>query len=241
MRRFIKLLHLLIHHTYRKGLRYGVGGAIEHSAFLRSMPIVTIIDVGANKGQFSLAARRELPDAKIFAFEPLSKPYAICSQLFRNDGAISITHAALGSISGTADIHVSRSDDSSSLLPIGKLQSQIFSGTEEVGVERVLVMKLDDAIPAEKLEHPAILKMDVQGFELEVLKGGEKFLQSVDGIYLELSFMPLYERQPLAHEVLKWLEFRGFHLAGVYNVAYSKTGVAVQADMYFRKGGAVGR
>jgi FkbM family methyltransferase len=235
MRRLIKLLRLLGRNKYRAGLIHGVAAAIEHVSFLRSVPMGTLIDAGANKGQFSLVARGERGDVRIIAFEPLKRPHRIYSSLFAGDKSVTVVNAALGAEAGEADIHVSRSDDSSSLLPIGRLQCQIFPGTEEVGKEHIRVMRLDEAVDAVGLAHPLVLKMDVQGFELEVLKGAEKSLPYIDGIYVELSFVPLYEGQPVAHEVIKWLDERGFFLAGVYHVAYGAQGIAIQADMYFRR------
>lgn len=230
-----KMAYLLTHTLYRKGLRYGVAAAVEHSRFLRQHSFRTVIDAGANKGQFSLAVRAHLPETRIVAFEPLPGPGTIFQSLFKNDERITLVSAALGPTPTETNIHISKRADSSSLLPIGPLQSRIFSGTEEVGVQRIKVVKLDDAVQANDMASPTLLKIDVQGYELELLKGAEKTLAIVDAIYAELSFLPLYEGQPLADEVIAWLAERNFAFTGIYHIAFREDGSAVQADFHFTK------
>ena len=79
---------------------------------------------------------------------------------------------------------------------------------------------------------PALLKLDVQGFELAALKGCASLLDRFAAIYVECSFVPLYAGQPLADEVLEHLRTQGFRLAGIYNVAHDHEGRAVQADFW---------
>jgi len=80
---------------------------------------------------------------------------------------------------------------------------------------------------------PALLKLDVQGFELEALKGCEDLLHCFAWVYAECSFVELYEGQALADGVIAWLRERGCVLSGVYNMTYDKQGRAVQADFLF--------
>jgi len=82
-----------------------------------------------------------------------------------------------------------------------------------------------------------LLKLDVQGFELEVLKGCRSMLDYFSRVYVECSFVELYEGQALAHEVIDYLHQHGFRLSGVYNMTYGKEGIAVQADFLFTKAG----
>jgi FkbM family methyltransferase len=235
LRRIYKLIQLMPYPIYRRGLWFGVGATVEHAKFLASHRFRTIIDGGANKGQFALAVIKHYPDAKIIAFEPLSQPAELFEKVFAGVLNVALVRAALGNSEGLVDIHVSRRDDSSSLLPIGKLQSQVFPGTETHAVEKVRVTRLDCIIDVKELLHPVLLKIDVQGFELEVLKGAERTLREIDGIYVELSFMQLYENQPLSWEVINWLRERGFVLTGVYHLAMDSSGRAVQADFYFTR------
>jgi FkbM family methyltransferase len=231
----MKLAKLVGRREFRCGLRLGVAAAIEHENYLRSVRFATLIDVGANKGQFSLAARAYWPDCEILAFEPLSEAAGKYQCVFQNDRKVRLIRAALGAQKGQSEIHLSRKRDSSSLLTIGELQSRIFPGTDEVGTELINVVTLDSVFFSVSSARPVLLKIDVQGFELEVLKGATDALKSVDAIYAEVSYVSLYKRQPLASEVIAWLSARNFILAGIYNTIFDKGGVAVQSDMHFRR------
>ena len=79
------------------------------------------------------------------------------------------------------------------------------------------------------------MKIDVQGYELEVLKGSSDLLQSIFYVYVECSFIELYDEQPLANDVINFLEKFSFILKGVYNPHFNKNGIVVQADFLFEK------
>lgn len=83
------------------------------------------------------------------------------------------------------------------------------------------------------MNNPAFLKLDVQGFELEALRGCEDLLGHFSNVYAECSFVELYSGQALAHEIISWLRERGFSLSGVYNMGYDRNGRAVQGDFLF--------
>lgn len=230
-----KLITLVRNRRYRRGLRHGIAATVEHSHFLASTDYSTVLDVGANCGQFSLAALAARPAARIIAFEPLRQPADRYERLFRGQANVELIRTALGDTAGTATAHVSRRMDSSSLLPIGELQSAIFPGTEQIGIEQVPVTRLDDVLPVRHLQRPTLLKIDVQGFELSVLRGAEASLREIDCLYIELSFLPLYDGQPMAHEVIAWLAKRAMVLSGVHHVSRDTHGRAVQCDASFTR------
>ncbi|HKX35989.1 MAG TPA: FkbM family methyltransferase, partial [Rhizorhapis sp.] len=105
--------------------------------------------------------------------------------------------------------------------------------TQTVGKLGVPVRPLRTMLP--QIQAPALLKIDVQGAELEVLKGCGDMLAAFDHIYVELSFRELYLGQPLASEVICWLAERGFTACGVYNVSTIAGGASVQADFLFQR------
>jgi len=195
----------------------------------------TVVDIGANRGQFSLAARRWAPGARVYAFEPLHGPAQRFKSVFKNDRQVRLFQAAIGPQAGKAVIHVSAADDSSSLLPITGLQERLFRGTGEVATEKVRVGRLADFISAEGIQAPALLKLDVQGYELEALRGCEDLLDWFVYLYVECSFVELYTGQALAHEVIAWLSDRGFYLRGIYNLTYDREVRCVQGDFLFEK------
>ena len=82
---------------------------------------------------------------------------------------------------------------------------------------------------------PALLKIDVQGFEKNTLAGCNKLLHKFDVVYIELSFTELYSGQALADEVIHLMRQQNYRLDGVYNVSYDKDGKAIQADFLFVK------
>ncbi len=235
IRRIIKGTKLITNSQYRRGLSCGVGAAIEHSNLIRTLPLKTLLDVGANVGQFSLLVRHEHPEASIMAFEPLATPAATYRKLFANDQKTVLYQSALGPERKHLNMHVSNRHDSSSLLEISSLQTTQFPGTEEIGREDVAVAPMTDFIKQEDLIAPVLLKIDVQGFELEVLKSAGDLLPSFQWIYVEASFKPLYEGQALAHEILFYLQDRGFILKGFFNPSYDSKGLSVQADFLFAR------
>jgi len=196
--------------------------------------VQTVVDIGANRGQFALSARRAWPDARIVSFEPLPEPARKFKRVFGEDSRVTLHQVAIGDVVGEATMHVSRLDDSSSLLPITKEQRQVFPGTSEVGTVSVRVGRLAEFVRPDEILAPALLKIDVQGYELEALQGCEDMLSRFDSIYCECSFVELYAGQALAGQVVAWLADTGFDLAGIYNTHYDRAGRAIQADFLFR-------
>ena len=208
----------------------------EHRRVL-SPDLATVVDIGANRGQFALAAREWAPGARVIAFEPLPEPAAKFRMLFQGDSSVRLHQMAIGPEAGEATIHVSFDDDSSSLLPIDEAQVGLFPRTAEKELRNVSVIPLRDVLDADATLAPALLKVDVQGYELEVLRGCEPLLDRFAYVYVECSFAELYQGQALADKVISWLHTRGFRLAGVYNMHYDRRGIAIQGDFLFASGG----
>jgi FkbM family methyltransferase len=218
-----------------KALQYGVAAGVEHEVVLRKLSCNTVIDVGSNRGQFALVARHCFPNAAIFAFEPLPEPAAVFRRLFAMDKAATLHNSAIGPEAKQCTMHVSESDDSSSLLPISSLQEELFPGTSEVESVDVSVAPLDSFLRNKDIVRPAMLKLDVQGFELDALRGCESLLASFEWVYCECSFVELYSGQKLAADIIEWLSDREFRIQGMYNPSYDRNGKAIQADFLFRQ------
>jgi len=233
--RFLKFARLACHWSHVRALTKGVAAAIEHEAVLGSLSCKTVVDIGANKGQFALAVRKCSPTARIISFEPLAEPAEKYRSVFLGDNLVVLHEVAIGEQSGQQTIHLSRREDSSSLLPITSRQNSLFPGTDEVGSAEIRVAPLNEYLDSERIECPAILKIDVQGYELQVLRGCEDLIRKFDFVYVECSFVELYSGQALANEVVDWLHARGLLLTGVYNLSYAPSGLAVQGDFLFSR------
>lgn len=213
-------------------LRYLVLGGSEHR-FVLCRDLASVVDIGANRGQFALAAREWAPWAHVYSFEPLPGPALLFRRVFAGDPQVSLYQVAIGPESQRRTMHICRRDDSSSLLPIASIQPTIFPGNVEVGTSEVQVAQLSEFITTENLKPPAMLKLDVQGFEYEALIGCRAMLPCFQWIYCECSFVELYTGQKLAHDVIALLAGHGFVLVGVYNVSSDSEGHCVQADLLF--------
>ncbi len=216
-------------------LMHRVLAGFEHK-YVLSLGFETIVDIGANKGQFALAARQYCPDAMVIAFEPLIKPAAIFNKVFSGDQAVRLHNVAISEEEGRLEMHVSKRDDSSSLLPIAQAQEDLYPGTEEVSILNVNVGPLRKYIASPELNGRALLKIDVQGYEYQVLIGCHDLINKFSYVYCEASFVELYSNQKLAKDVIEWMETNGFFLTGAYNFSYSKkNGQAIQADFLFKR------
>ena len=210
-----------------------VMAGVEHKAAL-NRPLATVIDIGANRGQFALATRA-ISGAKVVSFEPLPEVAAIFRRIFSDDPAVKLHVTAIGDKAEKKTIHLSARDDSSSLLEIGETQSSHFPGTHEVGTLIVEVGTLDQFLSREEILRPAMLKLDVQGFELQALAGCQSLIGNFDYVYCECSFVELYKGQKLAGEVIRYLGELGFSLSGIYNPSYDRVGNCIQADLLFEQ------
>lgn len=231
-----KLVRVLWIAPYRAAfLRTRVAASTEHDTILADLGLDTVVDIGANRGQFALCARRLYPRATIHSFEPLAKPARVFREVFREDPRTHLFETAIGADRGPATMHVSRWDVSSSLLPFAQAQHDNFPLTEESGLEKVSVAKLSDCIGEGDIQGVALLKIDVQGYELNTLSGCRDLLGRFRYVYVECSFITLYTGQALAGEVVEALGACGFRLECVANATRGKSRKPIQADFLFAR------
>lgn len=235
-KRALKLRRLLAVAPYRRALRHGVAAAVEHDLTPLPPGLRTVIDAGANRGQFALVAAHRWPDATLICFEPLPAACATLARVLAGHPRLRVVDAALSAAAGTAALHVSRADDSSSLLAITDRQTATFPGTDEVGTITVRTARLDaELTPAGAMERPALLKIDVQGAELDVLRGATGVLDRIDAVLVECSFVEFYAGQALADAVIRLLHEHGFALSGLASPTTDAQGRIVQADLLLQR------
>ena len=229
--RLEKLLYAFLRPSCWPALRRGVVPSVEHRSALRGLAVDGIVDAGANRGQFSLLCRCEFPNTRVWAFEPIPHEADVFERI-HGGGQTRLFRLALGDRSERALLHLSNRLDSSSLLDIGGRQAELFSGTHEVGKLEVEVRRLEDMAGHFGEVSEGLLKIDVQGFELMVLRGAGSVLSRFRYIYVECSEVVLYEGQCLRQDVCAFLEGRGFQLAGRFNPTW-RGGQLIQADYLF--------
>jgi len=231
-----KLIRVFCVAEYRAAfLRTRVAAAVEHDQILAGLKLNTVVDIGANRGQFALCARRLYPQAQIHSFEPLTKPARAWLENFGHDPRAHLYAKAVATRSGHAEMHVTQWDVSSSLLPIGPEQRRSFPLCAEARQETIETARLADCLQRTAITPPALLKLDVQGFELEALHGCEDLLPVFDFVYVEASFTELYLGQALASDVIALLLGHGFKLSCVANLERGRSRRPIQADFLFSR------
>jgi len=233
LRKLRKLAIVLGEPAYRSALRHGVAAAVEHGRIPFPHQFRSVVDVGAGRGQFALVASCRFPEATLYCFEPLGEAREKLAAVTSSLRDVRILDLALGSAGGTAELHVSHNLDSSSLFPMTPLHLTAFPGTETKEGTTVSLARLEEVLSRDELFPPSLLKIDAQGYELDVLRGAEQLLPSFAAALVECSFVELYAGQALADEVTCFLCEHGFRLRGVFSVAQDDDGRCLQADMLF--------
>lgn len=234
LRRLVKRpLNLLGLDLVRYNPRYSLG----EYAYVASLGIRTVIDVGAHTGEFARMIKRILPEAAIYSFEPLKREFESLRQQMQNGAAFMAFNCAVGDRNETVEIHRSSYAQSSSLLPMAQLHKDAFPVSAGHTVEMVEVKRLDDVLRDFELKPEILIKIDVQGYEDKVIAGAPETLDKAKAIIVEVSFRELYEGQPLFETIFEMLSGKGFRYFGnVYQLLNPVDGAPLQADALFVKG-----
>jgi FkbM family methyltransferase len=194
----------------------------------------TILDVGANEGQFALAVAHHFQSAEICAFEPVPDVFECLRRNTRNEPRIRLYDVALGSSSGRIRFYRNRYTQVSSALSIDPDNKQPNYDATAVSCIEVPVARLDDLASHLNLRRPVLLKLDVQGFEREVLLGAERLLGSIDYVLLEMAFVQLYVDQPLFDELDDFLRRLNYRLVAPLGFNEGADRTIIEADMLYR-------
>jgi len=205
---------------------------------LQQEDINLVLDVGANTGQFVADLRAAGYSGRVISFEPLASAHAaLCKHAERDPNWKIADRTAIGAEPGSANMHISGNSVSSSLLEILPSHSDAEPQSSYVGSETVPVTRLDDLyVPIH--EDRVLLKIDVQGYERQVLQGARKVLDHSRAIICEMSLIPLYDGQVLAREMWDLLAAQNFE-AWSLEPCYRNptTGRMLQVDgVFVRKG-----
>ncbi len=192
------------------------------SPFLKSLQIDFVIDIGANSGEFIILSKNAFPSSPILAFEPISNEYNKIRNAFESDKSIEIVNKALGGQTGDAEIFVGDFSPSSSIVKPER---------ENYKVEKIKLDVLDNYLASFKNNSNVFCKIDVEGYELEVLKGATESLKKIKYLYLECrtdndlgcSF----------DEIYAFLNPLGFKYKGNYDSTFKENGELSHFDAFF--------
>jgi len=195
----------------------------------------TIIDAGANQGQFAIAASHFYPHACIHSFEPLPDVYPILQRNTRHVSSITTYNMALGNSTGTLEFYSNAYSHASSALQVSELQKNMLPKTATSHKIETPVERLDDLSNQLHLTAPVLLKMDVQGFEKEVLKGAAQSLAQIDYLLFESSFIQMYDGEPLFDEMHDFVKALGFELIAPVGFLQSEKLQILQMDLLYKR------
>lgn len=194
-----------------------------------------VVDVGANVGQFGERVRDLGFQRTIVSFEPGRDAFEVLAQKASRDALWDVRNCALGAGPSTGELFVSRNSVSSSLLRVEPLHVQAASSSVTELVETVGVETADAQLRSLSFDS-AYLKLDVQGYESQVLEGASDTIDRSAVIQLELSFAELYKGQSEWLPLCQQLVQRGFQLFYIENgYELAGTGQMLQADFIFKR------
>jgi FkbM family methyltransferase len=210
----------------------------DQAALIGGRDGLIIFDIGANVGTVSAQYRDLFPHCRLYCFEPQPDCLREIETRFPMDANLSVYLSAVGAAPGTARLHVAASRDASSLLApeqknLPTSYAKILSTTQTIEVE---VIALDEFTKQHCIERIDICKLDIQGGEYAALEGAKRLLSEakIALIYLEVGFVPLYERHPLFGDLAKYLARYDYTLHLIYNtVINGRTGRMIQSDSIF--------
>jgi FkbM family methyltransferase len=205
--------------------------SITHSIEVTN--VSKVLDIGANVGQFGLDIRRYGFKGQIISFEPVKEFFEILSNTTKKHKPWSAINIGLGATESVQYINISgNSGLSSSLLTMGKIHLNNFPKSATVSTQKVLVSTIDNQLEVLGIDPGKILlKLDVQGFEAEVLKGAAKSLSKIPLCFLEVSIVPLYEGEIVLLPILNLLSESGHEVVDIFRGLKTKNGQLLQLDI----------
>ena len=205
---------------------------------LNKLKIGYVIDVGAYQGQFASQVRREGYKGQIYSFEPLLNAHEYLLRAAAKDDNWEVHKpVALGSQPGISILNISANPTSSSIAEMLSAHLIAAPYSFKTGEQEVSVITLDSMIDKWKIiKSPIYLKIDTQGYEYEILLGGQETLSLVTAVQIELSITELYQGQKLYKYFIEFFEKNNFTL---YNIipgfSNKKTDQLLQFDAIFVK------
>jgi FkbM family methyltransferase len=193
----------------------------------------TVLDIGANSGQFASQLRATGFSGRIISFEPQADAHLALVAAATADPQWTIaTRCALGDSEGSMTMHRAGNSVSSSLLPMLGSLAEAARDAQAIGQEVVPVLRLDQHPDLATVGGDVFAKIDTQGYELHVLRGAERLMPRIAGVLVEASLVPLYAGQPLLAEVVAFLDAKGFAIVDLLpEFQHPRHGQMLQVDL----------
>jgi FkbM family methyltransferase len=211
------------------------------SAVFAAYAIDCVLDVGGNLGQFRDLLRDGVGyTGPILSFEPVRQYIEGLEKRAAHDPAWRILPYALGSVSQTRTITLFSSPGLPSLLQadLEAMKQVLPHETAVTGSEDVRIRRLDEVFAeatAGVTCRRVFMKLDTQGYDLEVLKGAGAALESISAIQTELSMLPIYHGMPDAQTAIESLKALGYEISGFFPVTHDRDLRVVEMDGVFVK------
>jgi len=205
---------------------FGRQPLVRHlKAIFEKHEVDCVFDVGGNLGQYHDLLREDVGfEGWILSFEPVGKYVKILQARSASDVRWQVFDFALGSADDVATINITKSPGLNSFLePRTDVVQGYWSADEVSGTEQVRIRMLDGIFQGLRSEHgfrAPYLKLDTQGFDLEVLKGASHSLREFRALQTEASIKPLYQGMPDYRDVIEYLARAGFELSGMFPVSH---------------------
>ena len=230
-----KIFKLCTSKIWFKGMLNGIPATIELEKLVKDIKVPeTIVDIGSNKGQFILLMEKIFPNKIVYSFEPIIEMINKQKKFFEYKKNITFHNLALGSSICFKEFLITSRMDSSSFLKVvsNTNKSKNYSVIEKRDIK---VSTLDEIFLNEKISHPILIKMDVQGYELEVLKGANDLLKKIDYLLLEVSDNEMYQNQPTEKIIVEYLKNFNFEIYRSNDWLKIQNTNFNQRDIIFRK------
>lgn len=192
----------------------------------------TIVDGGAHRGETITQLQRVFDEPTIHAFEA-NPDLATELEAEYGDERVSIHNLALGPEQSEVTLNLTKGDQSSSVRESTAENERVFGDT--VSVESTVTVQ-QDRLDKVLGGPPEIVKLDVQGYELQALRGSEAFLDEVELVLAETSVRELYEGQELFCDLHRYLTESGFELFNIYDTTTVETGELAEFDVLYWRG-----
>lgn len=193
-------------------------------SLIGALEIDTVIDVGANEGQYFALLSSIGFRGEVLSFEPVPELYRKLETLFPKARNWRRFPYACGSRDGTTVIHVAKSADFSSILEPSEFCLKEHSDARVMRSEAVDIRRLDTVIPEVCLgstERKILLKIDAQGYDSEVFLGAAGILDEIKLIQVEVPVIPLYDKTPSLLSVMDLYLSAGFSIGGLFPACYT--------------------